>query len=113
MLQLVQQEEKQIMNELINNVEQWSISKGLDTAESSKQFLKVSEEIGETAAALARGNREALKDGIGDVVVTLVILAQQNGFTLKECVQCAYNEIKDRKGRMVDGVFVKSSDLVD
>lgn len=64
------------MNELIKNVEEWSKDKGLDKAESSKQFLKVTEEVGEVAAALARNDRNELRDGIGDVVVTLIILAQ-------------------------------------
>lgn len=101
------------MQKLITNIEQWSINKGLDKAESSKQFLKVTEEVGEVASALARNNLDALKDGIGDVVVTLIILAQQNGLTLEECTQVAYEEIKGRTGKMVDGVFVKSSDLVE
>ena len=99
------------MNELIKQVEQWSMNKGLDKAESSKQFLKVSEEVGEVAAALARNDEWALADGIGDVVVTLIILAQQNGLSLEACLETAYNEIKGRTGQMVNGVFVKSSDL--
>lgn len=99
------------MNELIKQVEQWSISKGLDKAESSKQFLKVVEEVGEVAAALARNDMDALQDGIGDVVVTLIILAQQNDMDLYECLNTAYDEIKGRTGKMVDGVFIKSSDL--
>ena len=99
------------MNKLIQQVEQWSINKGLDKAESSKQFLKVTEEVGEVAAALARNDKAALRDGIGDVVVTLIILAQQNGMDLEECLDCAYDEIKGRTGKMVDGVFVKLSDL--
>lgn len=99
------------MNELIKQVEQWSINKGLDKAESSKQFLKVTEEVGEVAAALARNDKDALRDGIGDVVVTLIILAQQNGMDLEECLDCAYDEIKGRTGKMVNGVFVKSADL--
>ncbi|MFS0878289.1 MazG-like family protein [Solibacillus isronensis] len=100
------------MNELIKQVEQWSINKGLDKAESSKQFLKVTEEVGEVAAALARNDKDALRDGIGDVVVTLIILAQQNGMDLEECLNCAYDEIKGRTGEMVNGVFVKSADLI-
>ncbi len=99
------------LNELVSSIEKWSSNKGLDKADPSKQFLKVTEEVGEVAAALARGNMDALKDGIGDVVVTLVILAQQNGLTLEECTQAAYDEIKGRTGRMIDGVFVKSEDL--
>ena len=99
------------MNELIELVEEWSKDKGLDKAESSKQMLKVVEETGEVAGALARNDKHELKDGIGDVVVTLIILAQQNDMTLVECLEQAYNEIADRKGKMVDGVFVKESDL--
>lgn len=99
------------MNELIKKVEEWSKNKGLDATESSKQFLKVSEEVGEVAAALARDDKDELRDGIGDVVVTLIILAQQNDMDLYECLNQAYTEIKDRKGKMVNGVFVKSSDL--
>ena len=99
------------MNELIKQVEQWSIAKGLDKADSSKQFLKVTEEVGEVAAALARNDKDALRDGIGDVIVTLIILAQQNDMDLHECLNTAYDEIKGRTGQMVNGVFVKSGDL--
>lgn len=100
------------LEKLVEQVEKWSIDKGLDKAESSKQFLKIAEESGEVAAALARNNMHELKDGIGDVVVTLIILAQQNGLTLEECLGQAYGEIKGRTGEMVDGVFVKSEDLI-
>lgn len=99
------------LSQLVKNVEQWSIDKGLDKAESSKQFLKVAEEVGEVAAALARSDKDALKDGIGDVIVTLIILSQQNDSTIEECLDVAYREISGRKGKMVNGVFVKESDL--
>lgn len=99
------------MNELIKQVEQWSKNKGLDKADSSKQYLKVAEETGEVAAALARNDMKELADGIGDVVVTLVILAQQNGMTLESCLKMAYTEIADRKGVMKNGVFIKEEDL--
>ncbi|MGN3394077.1 MazG-like family protein [Enterococcus gallinarum] len=99
------------MDELIQLVEQWSRNKGLDKAEPSKQMLKVVEETGKVAAALARNDQDALRDGIGDVTVTLIILALQNDMDLYECLQTAYDEIKGRTGQMVNGVFVKSSDL--
>src|SRR5690625_2751255 len=99
------------MNELIAKVEKWAIEKNLHKAESSKQFLKVTEEVGEVAAALARNDHEELMDGIGDVVVTLIILSIQNGVTLEDCLIEAYDEIKDRKGKTVNGVFVKESDI--
>lgn len=99
------------MDNLVGLVEIWSQDKELDKADSSKQFLKVIEEIGEVADALAKNKPEELKDGIGDTIVTLIILAQQNGLTLEECLQTAYNEIADRKGEMVNGVFIKEEDL--
>ena len=52
-----------------------------------------------------------LKDGIGDVIVTLVILAEQQGLSLEECLQAAWDEIKDRKGKTVNGTFIKEEDL--
>lgn len=33
------------------------------------------------------------------------------GFSMRECIQRAWDEIKDRKGRMIDGIFVKEEDL--
>ncbi|ENO1530080.1 MazG-like family protein [Staphylococcus pseudintermedius] len=99
------------MNQLIKQVEQWSIDKNLNNGNPDRQALKFYEEAGEVAAALTRGNIEALKGGIGDTVVTLIILAQQQGWTLQECLQYAYDEIKDRKGETRNGTFVKESDL--
>lgn len=99
------------MNELVTKVEEWSKSKGLDKADSSKQFLKVTEEVGEVAATLARSDENALRDGIGDVVVTLIILAQQNDMDLQDCLEEAYEKIANRNGKLVNGVFVKEKDL--
>lgn len=97
------------MNNLIKQVEQWSIDKGLDKGNSFTQYAKSSEEMGEVAAALCRNDVDELKDGIGDVVVTLIILAQQNNMTLYECLEQAYGEIKNRTGVMSkDGSFIKS-----
>lgn len=98
-------------DKLIQSVELWADQRGLLIPENRpRQMLKVMEEVGETAAALARGNRRELKDGIGDSIVTLIILAAQSGFTATECLEAAYNEIKGRKGKTVDGVFVKESE---
>ncbi|HEC2155331.1 MazG-like family protein [Staphylococcus delphini] len=99
------------MNQLIKQVEQWSIDKNLHNGNPDRQALKFYEEAGEIGAALSRGNLEALKDGIGDTVVTLIILAQQHGWTLQECLEFAYDEIKGRKGKTINGTFVKESDL--
>lgn len=101
------------MEELIRLIEQWAKDKELDAADSSKQMLKDMEELGEVAAAIVRSDRASLRDGIGDSVVTLIILAMQNDMDLYECLNCAYDEIKDRTGEMVNGTFVKSSDLTE
>ena len=99
------------MNELVNLVEEWAKEKHLDKAEPEKQMLKVIEEVGEVGASLARNNENDLRDGIGDVVVTLIILAMQNNMDLYECLNQAYSEIKNRQGKMINGVFVKEADL--
>lgn len=103
--------EKASLSILIELIERWSVERNMHTAAPSKQMLKVSEEIGEIARAIVRNDMDSLKDAIGDTVVTLVILAQQNKTTLEECVNHAYDEIKDRKGKLIDGIFVKESDL--
>ena len=99
------------MNELVKLVEEWAKEKRLDKAEPEKQMLKVIEEVGEVGASLARNNENDLRDGIGDMVVTLIILAMQNNMDLYECLNQAYSEIKNRQGKMVNGVFVKEADL--
>ena len=99
------------MNELFQAVENWSKDKGLDKADPTKQFLKVAEEFGEIGAAMARSQENELKDAIGDTTVTLIILAQQHGLTLQECLETAYNVIEKRTGKMVEGVFIKQEDL--
>jgi phosphoribosyl-ATP pyrophosphohydrolase len=96
------------MQKLIDNVIKWADDKSLvDKEKSTKQMLKVMEEVGETASALAKGDREELIDGIGDVFVTLIILAAQNGLKPEDCLQSAWDEIKNRTGKTVNGVFIK------
>lgn len=159
------------LQKLITNVQQWSIDRGLDKADSKKQLLKLYEEFGELASGIAKGNKEVVKDSIGDVVVVLIILAQQKGLEkisdfniicnhlqesdlmpqasetiglislrvrrtkskveepivrlisylrtiakyenlkFEDCLSQAWDEIKDRKGKLIDGVWVKEEDL--
>ena len=97
---------------LVKLIEYWSFEKGLHNGNSFVQLAKFLEESGEVAAALCRNDIDELRDGIGDVIVTLVILAQQNNMTLYECLEQAYEEIKDRTGVMSkDGSFIKEQDL--
>ena len=72
------------------------------------QFVKLGEEFGELAGNIARG-RDCIDD-IGDMVVVLTHIARLQGKTIEECIEHSYNEIKDRKGKFVDGSFIKESD---
>lgn len=74
------------------------------------QFVKLIEEVGELAEAIAKDKEEQFIDSIGDVIVVLTILAEQKGFLIERCIEQAWHEIKDRKGRMVDGIFVRDVD---
>lgn len=71
------------------------------------QTVKLVEEVGELAAGVARGDYDKIIDSIGDAIVVLTILAQQIDVPIEHCIEIAWNEIKDRKGKMVDGVFIK------
>ena len=99
------------LNELTQKIEQWAIDRGLDEAQPEKQMLKLVEEVGELAQGLAKGNLDQVVDSIGDVYVVLKILSMQLDLNLSDCVSEAYDEIKDRKGKLIDGVFVKEEDL--
>ena len=61
--------------------------------------------MGELSDNICKGNDVA--DDIGDMIVVLINIAERNNLTIEECLEVAYNDIKDRKGKMVDGVFVK------
>lgn len=99
------------LDDLTGLIKVWAIDRGLDTADPYKQMLKVVEELGELAEGLAKGNMDMVEDSIGDEFVTLVILSMQLNLNFEECVEKAYVEIADRKGKMINGVFVKESDL--
>jgi NTP pyrophosphatase (non-canonical NTP hydrolase) len=96
------------MRTLINNVIDWGIDKGIfSKGTTRKQVLKTQEETGELVLAVGEGDIDGIMDGIGDVTVTLILLAEMYGLTLEECLAHAYKEIKDRTGEMKDGTFVK------
>lgn len=83
----------------------------IDGSTDQAQFVKLIEEVGELANSINKGNRKGMMDDIGDILVVLINIAERNHMSLYECLEFAYADIKDRKGRMVDGVFVKEADL--
>jgi len=96
------------MNKLIQEVIEWGKSKNLIKKENSyKQFCKVVEEVAEVGTALNNKDEAELIDAIGDSTVTLILLAAQNGLDFEQCLQSAYNVIKDRTGKTENGVFIK------
>lgn len=99
------------LNELTIQIKQWAVDKGLDEAQPEKQMLKLVEEVGELAQGLAKGNLDQVIDSIGDVYVVLTILSMQMDLDIKDCIAAAYAEISDRKGKMINGVFIKQEDL--
>lgn len=92
---------------------QWGIARNLigPTGEATRigQQAKTEEECAELADAIARDDIDEARDAIGDVYVTLVMQAQMWGLSMEECIDQAWSQIKDRKGRMQNGVFVKES----
>jgi len=97
------------MQKIIKKVENWGKEKGIIKEDNQfKQFAKFIEEAGELGSGLLKQDKELIKDSFGDVLVTLIILAKQTDYDLKECLKVAYNEIKDRKGKTVKGVFIKN-----
>lgn len=94
-----------------DKIRDWAFDRDLHTADPNKQALKLGEEFGELFEGLAKGNEALTKDAIGDMYVVMTLMSEQLGFSIEECIDIAYDEIKDRKGRMIDGVFVKESDL--
>lgn len=73
------------------------------------QLFKTVEELGELFGAVARGNKPKIEDGFGDVLTTLIIAAALLDVNLTNCLEYAYEEIKDRKGTLgTDGIFIKA-----
>lgn len=99
------------MSDITQRIEKWAEDRNLiDGSDPKSQLLKTMEELGELAKAVNKNDVPEIVDGIGDVVVTLVIIAAQFELDFDLCIESAYKEIKDRKGRMVDGVFIKEGD---
>jgi len=127
---MLEREESMKYEELSKLVIEWGGNKGiLESSTPLRQLDKTQEELDETREALEKlndfsyqrdlmedlgmptSNEEDIlsevKDGIGDMLVTIVLLAKMVGFDTTECLRVAYDVIKSRTGKMVDGQFVK------
>ena len=87
---------------------EWAKERGILIPENAtKQMLKLTEEVGELAGAIAKNNKTDQIDAIGDIQVVLIILSEQLGINYKEALKSAYNVIKNRTGKTVNGIFIK------
>lgn len=103
-------------SELITKVNEWADERNLKQADPKIQWMRITEEVGEIRDVLLKPTKftepqAALKDAIGDTLVTIIVLAHQLDLDVTECLGIAYEEIKNRKGKMINGTFVKEEDL--
>jgi len=90
-------------------IRQWASDRNLyDKGDTKTQFCKLMEEAGELGRAVLKDDQKEFVDAIGDMVVVLTNLAELGGTSIEHCIDSAYNEIKDRKGGMKNGTFVKN-----
>ena len=96
---------------LVEHIRHWHHARNLiDGATDKDQLAKLIQEMGELSDNICKG--KDIKDDIGDMIVVLINIAERNKVTLTECLEQAYGDIKDRKGKMIDGVFIKEGDNV-
>lgn len=99
------------MNGLIKSTQLWAIDKGLHEANPTAQLTKIMEELGEVTQAYTRKDKENLLMEIGDLLVTVIIFAQQNNIEPELALRKAYAKINGRKGKLIGGSFIKQEDI--
>lgn len=75
------------------------------------QMMKLQEKMGELAYAIARKDKEKQRVAIGQATMVMIVLAELCGVNIEEEVEKAYNDIKSRHGRVIDGIFVREEHL--
>jgi NTP pyrophosphatase (non-canonical NTP hydrolase) len=95
----------------IERIKDWHHARNLiEGATDKDQVCKLIQEVGELSDNVCK--KRDIRDDIGDCIVVLINIAERNNLTLTECLEKAYDDIKDRKGRMIDGIFVKEGDAL-
>lgn len=96
------------MKDRFDKIRSWAKKRDLyKKGDVKTQFLKLQEETGELAQALLNKDEIEIQDAIGDIVVVLTNLAWLADYRIEDCIDAAYQEIKDRKGKMKNGTFKK------
>ena len=96
--------------EMFDKIRDWAYTRDLyKDGDMKTQYVKLQEEAGELAKAILNKDEFETIDGIGDMVVVLTNLAHLLGTDIEFCIEEAYKEIASRKGKMMNGTFVKES----
>jgi NTP pyrophosphatase (non-canonical NTP hydrolase) len=96
------------MKNIKEKVLEWANERNLLHNENAlKQYSKLQEESNELLIGILNKDPYEIIDALGDIQIVLIILANQLGFDIDECLKSAYEEIKDRTGQTIDGNFVK------
>ena len=95
-----------LMENLIDKIMKWHENRNLIEGSTDKdQVLKLQQELGELSDSVCK--QKDVRDDLGDMMVIMLNIMKRNNYTMEECLETAYNDIKDRKGKMIDGIFVK------
>jgi NTP pyrophosphatase (non-canonical NTP hydrolase) len=95
-----------------DKIRNWAQERGIyEKGDPKTQYLKLQEECGELSKAILNNDEAEIIDAIGDCVVVLTNLSKLCGFKIEDCINSAYNEIQNRKGKMINGTFVKNSSI--
>lgn len=98
------------LNNEFKTIRQWANKKGIyQKGDIKTQYIKLQEEAGELAKAIINNDNDEIIDAIGDCVVVLTSIAHFNNCTIEECINTAYDVINKRKGKMINGSFVKNN----
>lgn len=91
-------------------IRKWSSDRNIiEGSTVHRQVDKLEEEFQELKDAVKEGDHHGIVDAIGDMIVVLTIIAEQHGEMVESCIETAYAEIKNRRGKMIDGQFVKEA----
>ena len=106
---LIENKELENLN-IFDLIRQWAKDKGIyKSGDARTQYVKLMEEAGELAKALLNNDKAEIVDAIGDIAVVLTNLAELEGLKIEDCIDTAYNVIARRKGKMINGTFVKQT----
>lgn len=99
-----------MIDDLVDKIRQWHHDRNLIEGSTDKdQTLKLLQELGELSDSVCKG--KDIRDDLGDMMVVMINIMERNDLNMVDCLEKAWDDIKDRKGRMVDGIFVKEDDL--